>query len=283
MRWQGRAGSGNIEDRRGMGVGLPVGGGIGGLVLLLLFSALTGQNPLDMINSGGSTTPGQNETVGTTGTGADDPQKEFVSVVLADTEETWRQIFRERGEAYAPPILVLFENATQSACGMGSAAMGPFYCPADRKVYLDLSFFRDLEQRFGAPGDFAQAYVIAHEVGHHIQTVTGLSERLAQARGRASEAQSNTLSVRQELQADCFAGVWGHYAARKDLLHPGDAEEGLRAAAAIGDDRLQQQSQGRVVPESFTHGSSEQRVEWLRRGMEAGNMDACNTFSQETR
>lgn len=282
MRWQGRAGSGNIEDRRGMGVGLPVGGGIGGLVLLLLFSALTGQNPLDMINSGGPA-PAENETVGTTGTNADDPQKQFVSVVLGDTEETWRQIFRERGEAYAPPILVLFERATQSGCGMGTSQMGPFYCPADRKVYLDLSFFRDLAQRFGAPGDFAQAYVIAHEVGHHIQTVTGLSERLAQARGRASEAQSNALSVRQELQADCFAGVWGHYAAQKDLLHPGDAEEGLRAAAAIGDDRLQQQSQGRVVPESFTHGSSEQRVEWLRRGMESGNIDACNTFNQETR
>jgi predicted metalloprotease len=161
--------------------------------------------------------------------------------------------------------------------------MGPFYCPADRKVYLDLSFFRDLAQRFGAPGDFAQAYVIAHEVGHHVQTVTGLSERLAQVRGRASEAQANALSVRQELQADCFAGVWGHYAAQRDLLEPGDAEEGLRAAAAIGDDRLQQQTQGRVVPESFTHGSSEQRVEWLRRGMESGSIDSCDTFSQETR
>jgi predicted metalloprotease len=265
-----------------MGVGLPVGGGIGGLVLLLLFSALTGQNPLDMINSGGPA-PGQDETVGTSGTRGDDPQTQFVSVVLADTEETWRQIFRERGEAYAPPILVLFERATQSACGTGTSAMGPFYCPADRKVYLDLSFFRDLAERFGAPGDFAQAYVIAHEVGHHIQTVTGLSERLAQMRGRAGEVQSNALSVRQELQADCFAGVWGHYAAQRDLLEPGDAEEGLRAAAAIGDDRLQQQSQGRVVPESFTHGTSEQRVEWLRRGMESGNIDSCNAFNQESR
>ena len=282
MRWQGRAGSGNIEDRRGMGVGLPIGGGIGGIVLLLLFSALTGQNPLDMINSGGPA-PGEDQTVGTSGTRADDPQTQFVSVVLADTEESWRQIFRERGEAYAPPILVLFERATQSACGMGTSAMGPFYCPADRKVYLDLSFFRDLDERFGAPGDFAQAYVIAHEVGHHIQTVTGLSERLAQMRGRASESQSNALSVRQELQADCFAGVWGHYAAQRDLLEPGDAEEGLRAAAAIGDDRLQQQSQGRVVPESFTHGSSEQRMAWLRRGMESGDVDACNTFNEETR
>jgi predicted metalloprotease len=279
MRWQGRTGSGNIEDRRGMRVGLPVGGGIGGLVLLLLFSALTGQNPIDMMGGGDSP---QDETVGTTGVREDDPQTQFVSVVLADTEETWRQIFHERGEAYAPPILVLFTQATQSACGMGSAAMGPFYCPADRKVYLDLSFFEDLDRRFGAPGDFAQAYVIAHEVGHHIQTVTGLSERLAQMRGRTGQAQANALSVRQELQADCFAGVWGHYAARRDLLEPGDAEEGLRAAAAIGDDRLQRQTQGRVVPESFTHGSSEQRMEWLRRGMESGRVEACDTFSRDT-
>jgi uncharacterized protein len=263
-----------------MGIGLPVGGGIGGLVLLLLFSALTGQNPLDMINGSG---PSQDESVGTTGVRDGDPQTQFVSVVLADTEETWREIFRERGEAYAPPILVLFTQATQSACGMGSAAMGPFYCPADRKVYLDLSFFEDLDRRFGAPGDFAQAYVIAHEVGHHIQTVTGLSERLAQMRARAGEVESNALSVRQELQADCFAGVWGHYAAQRDLLHPGDAEEGLRAAAAIGDDRLQKQSQGRVVPESFTHGSSEQRMEWLRRGLESGRVEACDTFNRDTR
>ncbi len=283
MRWQGRAGSGNIEDRRGMGVGLPVGGGIGGLVLLLLFSALTGQNPLDMINQGGVEPAQQDQPVGTSGTRADDPQAQFVSVVLADTEETWREIFGRQGEAYAPPILVLFERATPSACGTGTSAMGPFYCPADRKVYLDLSFFRDLAERFGAPGDFAQAYVIAHEVGHHIQTVMGLSERLAQMRGRASEVQANALSVRQELQADCFAGVWGHYASQRDLLEPGDAEEGLRAAAAIGDDRLQQQSQGRVVPESFTHGSSEQRMEWLRRGLESGSVDSCDTFSRESR
>ena len=279
MRWGGRRGSGNIEDRRGMGVGLPIGGGIGGIVLLLLFSALTGQNPIDLINTGG----GEPSSVGTSGVSEDDPQSKFVSVVLADTEETWRDIFAERGEAYAPPILVLFTQATQSACGMGSAAMGPFYCPADRKVYLDLSFFHDLDQRFGAPGDFAQAYVIAHEVGHHIQTVTGLAERMAGMRGGVSERQANALSVRQELQADCYAGVWGFYAAKSDLLEPGDAEEGLRAAAAIGDDRLQQAGQGRVVPESFTHGSSEQRVEWLRRGMESGRPEVCDTFNSESR
>jgi predicted metalloprotease len=282
MRWRGRAGSTNIEDRRGrgMGVGLPLGGGIGGIVLLLLVSALTGQNPIDMINTGSG--PVDDSSVGTSGVSADDPQAQFVSVVLKDTEDTWNEIFRQRGDTYPPPTLVLFERATRSACGTGTSAMGPFYCPADRNVYLDLSFFRDLAQRFGAPGDFAQAYVVAHEVGHHIQTVTGLSERVAGLRQRANETQANALSVRQELQADCFAGVWGHYAAQRNLLEPGDAEEGLRAAAAIGDDRLQQQTQGRVVPESFTHGSSEQRVEWLRRGMEAGNLDACNTFNQQS-
>jgi uncharacterized protein len=279
MRLEGRPGSRNIEDRRGMGATLPIGGGIGGLVLVLLFSALTGQNPLDLINSG---TSGEPETVGTSGVREDDPQGQFVARVLGDTEETWRQVFGERGEAYAPPILVLFTGATRSACGTGSAAMGPFYCPVDRKVYLDLSFFRDLDERFGAPGDFAQAYVIAHEVGHHVQTMTGVSERVSATRGRVGEADANALSVRQELQADCFAGVWGFYAAKRSLLEPGDTEEGLRAASAIGDDRLQQRAQGYVVPESFTHGSSAQRVEWFRRGLESGKPEACDTFSRES-
>ncbi len=278
MKWQGRAGSGNIEDRRGMGLGLPVGGGIGGLVLLLLFSALTGTNPVDLINS----TSSESDAVGTSGVPADDPQAQFVSVVLADTEQTWAEIFSQRGSTYEPPTLVLFTDATQSACGVGQSAMGPFYCPADRKVYLDLSFFRDLDARFGAPGDFAQAYVIAHEVGHHVQTLLGLSSNVSVARERASERAGNALSVRLELQADCYAGVWGHYAARRGLLETGDAEEGLRAAAAIGDDRLQRQSQGRVAPESFTHGSSEDRQRWLGRGLDSGNIDACNTFAGGT-
>ena len=275
MKWQGRRSSGNIEDRRGMGMALPVGGGIGGLVLLLLFSVLTGQNPIDMINSSAPS----DETAGTTGAG-DDPASQFVSVVLADTEDTWNEIFRENGASYQPPVLVLFTQATQSACGVGQSAMGPFYCPVDRKVYLDLSFFEELDTRFGAPGDFAQAYVVAHEIGHHVQTITGLSSRVTAARERASEREANALSVRQELQADCYAGVWGHYAARRGLLEPGDAEEGLNAAAAIGDDRLQRQTQGRIVPESFTHGSSEERVRWLRRGLDAGRMEACDTFGR---
>jgi predicted metalloprotease len=276
MRWKGRAGSGNIEDRRGMGMALPVGGGIGGLVLLLLISALTGTNPIDIINSA----PPATESVGTAGDSVEsDPQSQFIAVVLKDTEDVWNQIFSERGADYREPVLVLFTNVTQSACGVGQSAMGPFYCPADQKVYLDLSFFHDLDTRFGAPGDFAQAYVVAHEVGHHVQTLTGVSERMQAARSRMSEREANQLSVRQELQADCYAGVWGHFAARQGLLDAGDAEEGLRAAAAIGDDRLQRQSQGRVAPESFTHGSSEQRMSSLRRGLDSGRIEACDTFT----
>lgn len=275
MKWEGREGSGNIEDRRGMGGrGLAMGGGIGGLVLVLLLSALTGRSPTDFIN-----TTSEPADTGTTPS-SDDPQYKFVSVVLRDTEETWGKLFAEKGSRYDPPALVLFTDATESGCGLGQSAMGPFYCPADHKVYLDLSFFRDLDERFGAPGDFARAYVVAHEVGHHVQTLTGLSSRLQSARERADQREGNALSVMQELQADCYAGVFGHYEAQQGRLDPGDAEEGLMAAAAIGDDRLQQQSRGRVVPESFTHGSSAQRVQWLRRGLESGRIDSCNTFGE---
>jgi predicted metalloprotease len=279
MRWQGRQGSSNIEDRRGMGMGLPVGGGIGGLVLLLLVSALTGTNPIDLLNSSSSSQP---SAVGTSGVPADDPQAQFVAVVLRDTEDTWTEVFRMHGESYPPPTLVLFNDATQTGCGVGQAVMGPFYCPEDRKVYLDLGFFRELAQRFGAPGDFARAYVVAHEVGHHVQVLTGVSDRVSAARQQAGEREGNALSVRLELQADCYAGVWGHYAAERGLLEPGDAEEGLRAASAIGDDTLQRQAQGRVVPESFTHGSSTQRVRWLKQGLDSGKLESCNTFASGT-
>jgi uncharacterized protein len=280
MKWQGREGSGNIEDRRGMRMGLPVGGGIGGLVILLLFSALTGQNPLDLISSSAPEDP--SGSAGTTGLRDDDPQAQFVSVVLRDTEITWSELFKEHSQTYRPPVLVLFTEATPSACGTGQAAMGPFYCPGDQKVYLDLSFFRELDERFGAPGDFAQAYVVAHEVGHHVQNLTGISERVAAARERSVGREGNALSVQQELQADCYAGVWGHFAAQRNFLDPGDAEEGLRAAAAIGDDRLQRETRGRVAPESFTHGSSEQRVRWLKQGLDTGRMENCDTFRNGT-
>jgi predicted metalloprotease len=260
----------------GMRMGLPVGGGIGGLVILLLVSALTGTNPLDLV--GGSSDPGISSE--SSAPPATDPQTRFMRVVLKDTEDTWNSIFRSNGQQYEEPTLVLFSGATNTACGLGQSAMGPFYCPGDRQVYLDTSFFDELDQRFGAPGDFAQAYVIAHEIGHHVQNLLGLSDRVQGARQRVSREEGNALSVRMELQADCYAGVWGHYAAQHDLLEPGDAEEGLRAAAAIGDDRLQQQGQGRVVPESFTHGSSEQRMSWLRRGLQSGQIDSCDTFRE---
>src|SRR6185503_17504435 len=281
MRWEGRRESGNIEDRRGMGmgVGLPLGGGVGGLVLLLLISWLTGTNPLDLIST---TSVPQDQSVGTTGVRDDDPQAKFISVVLADTEDTWRDTFRQRGQAYVPPVLVLFNGATQSACGVGRSEVGPFYCPADRKVYLDLSFFRELDERFGAPGDFAQAYVVAHEVGHHIQNLLGIAESVTAARERSDDRQSNALSVRLELQADCFGGVWGHYAATRGVLVAGDADEGLNAAAAIGDDRLQRVGRGQVSPETFTHGSSADRVRWLRRGLDGGTIESCDTFSSGT-
>jgi len=280
MRWQGRRESRNIEDRRGSRRAMGAGGlGLGGLVLLLAISYFSGQDPAELLSSlndsGLSTSVDQ-----PAGVPANDDMTRFMRVVLADTEAAWDAIFRARGARYEPPVLVLFSDATPSACGMGQSAMGPFYCPGDRKVYLDTSFFEDLDRRFGAPGDFAQAYVVAHEVGHHVQTLTGISDQVTAARRRASEVESNALSVRQELQADCYAGVWGAYAAREGMLDPNDADEGLRAAAAIGDDRLQRQAQGRVVPESFTHGSSAQRVEWFRRGLESGDMNACDTFGR---
>jgi predicted metalloprotease len=283
MRWRGGRRSENVEDRRGAPVGFGRGGmrlGGGTLVLVLLGAWLLGVNPLEVLTllaGGGGQTLERSDPppVGApTDEGAD-----FVSVVLADTEDTWNALFGERRARYEPPKLVLFTRLVQSACGTGQAAMGPFYCPLDRSVYIDLDFYRELRDRFGAPGDFAQAYVIAHEVGHHVQTLLGTSEQVRAAQERSGRTEANALSVRLELQADCYAGVWAHHADRaRQVLEHGDVEEGLAAAAAIGDDRLQQRSGGQVVPESFTHGSSRQRVEWFSRGLDAGSLERCDTF-----
>ena len=284
MRWGGQRESGNIEDRRGMG---PVGAGgigIGGLLFVLVVSYLTGTNPLALLNMVETvqevSSPSGAESPAPTGPPTDTLGK-FAAVVLADTEDTWRDLLPKLGKRYEEPRLVLFTGAVRSACGMGSAATGPFYCPPDRKVYLDLSFFEALAQRFGAPGNFAHAYVIAHEVGHHVQNLLGISEKVTRLQHQVSQAEGNALSVRVELQADCLAGVWGYHAKQdRNLIEPGDFEAGLRAASAIGDDRLQHRSQGSVQPESWTHGSSEQRSTWLRRGLEAGDPNVCDTFTE---
>ena len=282
MRWESSRRSKNVQDRRGMrGAGMVGGGGIGMLILVLVISFISGTNPLELLQLVDQSAPAGSSAPAAPPP-ADDAQAQRVSAVLAETEDTWREIFRVNGAAYQDPQLILFDGQVSSACGMASAAVGPFYCPADQSVYLDLSFFRELDQRLGAPGDFAEAYVIAHEVGHHIQTLTGISSRVQEARARASEVEGNQLSVRQELQADCYAGVWANHVNRRDWLEPGDVEEGLRAAAAIGDDRLQRQSQGYVVPDSFTHGSSEQRQRWLQRGLQTGDIRQCDTFSAAT-
>lgn len=281
MRLDDSRRSHNIEDRRGRGArgGLKLGGA--GILLVLVLSLLTGQNPLNflpLLGSGGGPAV-ESAPVGPPPGG--DAAADFVAAVLGETEDAWAALFREVGRSYEPATLVLFTDAVSSACGYARAAVGPFYCPADRKVYIDLSFWNELGSRFGAPGDFAQAYVIAHEVGHHVQNLIGVAAEVDRARRRLDQAGANALSVRQELQADCFAGVWAHHAhARRDILEPGDVEEGLRAAAAIGDDRLQRQAQGYVVPESFTHGTSDQRVTWFRRGLDRGSVDVCDTFRE---
>jgi len=287
MRWEDREGSSNVEDRRGM-VSRRTGVGCGGLLLVVVIAWLTGANPSQLLGLLGlveQMVPPAGEPQAPAGTPpAADPQARFVGVVLKDTDDAWGAIFARSGGEYEKPRLVLFEREVASACGFTSSAVGPFYCPSDRKVYLDLSFFRELASRFGAPGDFAQAYVVAHEVGHHVQNLLGISERVSAMQRRAgSEEEANALSVRLELQADCFAGVWGRTAAARDpqFIEEGDIEEGLRAAAAIGDDRIQSQAQGYVVPESWTHGSSEMRVRWFRRGLQGGDAEACDAF--ETR
>jgi uncharacterized protein len=279
MRLGGRRASSNVEDRRGTRYGRAGGIGLGTVVLALL-AAYFGVDPGVVLQNAQQSGGVQEEQVPYQESGSEAKAHELVSVVLADTEDTWGQIFSAAGSTYEQPKLVLFKDAVQTACGFGQSAAGPFYCPADRKVYIDLSFYQELQQRFGAPGDFAQAYVIAHEIGHHVQTLMGISEKTQAARSRASEAEANALSVRQELQADCFAGLWAHTAERsRPFLEAGDVEEGLNAASAIGDDRL---TKGRAPPEAFTHGTSEQRVRWFKRGLDSGAISECDTFGART-
>ena len=279
MRWERGRRSDNIEDRRGMRVGGRglVGSGLGAIVLALV-AMYFGVDPSVVLNQVANQAPTQEEQQATFSP-EEEKLKEFMSVVLADTEDVWGALFQGSGQAYQPPKLVLFSGAVESACGFAEAAMGPFYCPADQKLYLDMQFFNDLAQRHDAPGDFAQAYVVAHEVGHHVQTLLGISEQVHAARSRAGSTEVNALQVRMELQADCFAGVWAHHAHKqRQILEPGDTEEALAAAAGVGDDRLQKQARGVVVPDSFTHGSSEQRMRWFSRGLQSGDPEQCDTF-----
>lgn len=277
MRTDGR-GSSNVEDRRGLGGRGVIGGGIGAVVLVVV-GMLFGIDPRVMLGlaDGLQQVQAPTETAGKVGAPTDELGR-FVAVVLADTEQTWNVLFRQLGRDYNEPRLVLFTGATPTACGTGQAAMGPFYCPLDQRVYIDLSFYQQLRDRFKAPGDFAQAYVIAHEVGHHVQHQLGIMQQMDAYRQRMSPTQYNAMAVRLELQADCFAGVWAHHANNRKLLEAGDVEEALGAAAAIGDDTIQRRTQGRVVPESFTHGTSEQRMRWFMTGMKSGQISACNTF-----
>lgn len=277
MRWEGRRRSDNVQDRRSLSAGGMAGGGVGILILALVVYFLGG-DPQAVLDQSGALAPQSSDVA--SAPPEDDRLAQFVSVVLADTEDVWNKIFAERGERYVEPQLILFRGQTQSACGFASAASGPFYCPADQQVYIDLSFYDELSRRFGAPGDFAQAYVIAHEVGHHVQRLLGITEKVHSERGRLSEADYNDLSVRLELQADFLAGVWAHHAQRtKRILEAGDIDEALQAAASIGDDTIQRRSQGYVVPESFTHGTSAQRARWFRLGFETGDLSQGDTFS----
>ncbi len=281
MRFDNSRESNNVEDRRGGGGGgLPIGGrGIGvGTIVLALVAMYFGVDPSVVLNQA-TNAPAPSAVSRPAGPPANDAETKFVRHVLAETEDTWQQIFQQNGKQYAAPTLVLFEGRTRTACGTGQAAMGPFYCPGDQKVYIDLAFYQELKSRYKAPGDFAQAYVIAHEVGHHVQNLLGISDKVQAARQRAGEREANALSVRLELQADCLAGVWAKNAdAARGILEAGDVEEALTAASAIGDDNLQKQAQGYAVPDSFTHGSADQRMRWFKRGMASGQLGVCNTF-----
>ena len=282
MRWQGRKQSDNIEDRRGSSGGFPGGKGglgIGGIIIVLIGYFVFGVDLSGTVagNSGSQQVSTQQQ--GPVQESGEEAQlRELSGVVLASTEEAWSAYFQQHNARYREPKMVLYRGSTQTACGAGQSAMGPFYCPADEKVYLDLAFYDDMKNQLGAEGDFAFAYVIAHEVGHHVQNLLGINQQVSQAQRSGNKKQANQLSVKLELQADCFAGVWGQYVQKQGLLEVGDVQKAMNAAAAVGDDRLQQQSTGRVVPDSFTHGSSEQRMQWFNRGFESGNPDQCNTF-----
>jgi predicted metalloprotease len=284
MRWRDRRESDNVEDRRGMSIprGAKVGGLSGlGLVAVVLIGMFLGIDPTVLLQ-GGPEIQTPSVSVERSRPGINDDQRKFVAVVLAETEDVWTEAFRKRGRTYQAPTLVLYSGAVESACGMAGSAVGPFYCPSDHKVYLDLSFFDDLRTRFGASGDFAQAYVIAHEVGHHVQTLLGISKKVQELQARVNPSERNKLSVRMELQADCLSGVWAHQADKsRQILEAGDIEEGLNAASAIGDDRIQRKTQGYVVPDAFTHGSAAQRVRWFKLGFEQGNLQACDTFGAD--
>ena len=285
MRWRDRRQSDNIEDRRGMSIprSAKIGGLSGlGLVAVVLIGMFLGIDPTVLLQ-GGPEIQTPSVSVQQSGRpGVNDDQRKFVAVVLAETEDVWHEAFRKMGRTYQAPTLVLYSGAVESACGMAGSAVGPFYCPYDHKVYLDLSFFEDLRTRFGASGDFAQAYVIAHEVGHHVQTLLGISKKVNELQSRVSPYERNKLSVRMELQADCFAGVWAHQANKsRQILEAGDIEEGLNAASAIGDDRIQRRTQGYVVPDAFTHGSAAQRVRWFKFGLEHGDLRSCDTFNAD--
>ncbi|NLS55379.1 KPN_02809 family neutral zinc metallopeptidase [Hafnia alvei] len=289
MRWQGRRESDNVEDRRGDstgssgglgGGGFRVPRGKGGLVLLVvvLVAGYYGVDLTPLLN--GEAPVGQTQTQSQQANSPEDNQMaKFTSVILASTEDTWSQLFQKMGKQYQDPKLVLYRGATRTGCGTGQSVMGPFYCPADKTVYIDLSFYQEMKDKLGADGDFAQGYVVAHEVGHHVQNLLGIEPKIRQMQQGTSKAEQNRLSVKMELQADCFAGVWGHFMQNQQVLEQGDLEEALNAAQAIGDDRLQQQSQGRVIPDSFTHGTSEQRYTWFKRGFDSGNPNSCNTFA----
>jgi len=278
MEWKGRRASTNVEDRRGMSKGI-VGGGIGTIILVILY-ALLGGNPADIINQTQVNNSGQTSTYQETA--AEKEMAQFVAVVLAETEDVWVELFRQQGRTYAYPTLVLFSDRVESACGVAGSSTGPFYCSADQKLYIDLSFYDEMAKKLGASGDFAMAYVIAHEVGHHVQNQQGTLDQVHALRSRLSEAEYNEYSVRLELQADYYAGVWAHYANRMQLLEEGDLEEALNAASAVGDDRIQKKSQGYVVPDSFTHGTSEQRQRWFYKGYQSGTISGGDTFSART-